>query len=80
MLSSLRPLFWALPTPRPHLHKQSPFILFIYFLGLHPQHMEGPRLGVKSGLQLLVYTTATATQDPSLICDPSPQLTATPDP
>ena len=37
--------------------------LFIYlFLGLHPQHMEVPRLGVKSELQLLTYTTATATQ------------------
>ena len=31
--------------------------------------MEVPRLGVKSELQLPVYTTATATQDPSGICD-----------
>ena len=29
---------------------------------LHPQHMEVPRLGVKSELQLPSYTTATATQ------------------
>ena len=29
--------------------------------------MEVPRLGVKSELQLLVYATATATQDPSHI-------------
>ena len=35
--------------------------LFI-FLGLHPQHMEVPRLGVESELQLLSYTTATATR------------------
>ena len=31
--------------------------------------MEVPRLGVKSELQLPAYTTATATQDPSHICD-----------
>ena len=43
--------------------------------------MEVPRLGVKSELQLLVYITATATQDLSHICDlHTPQLTATPDP
>ena len=31
--------------------------------------MEVPRLGVKTELQLLVYATATATWDPSLIWD-----------
>ena len=31
--------------------------------------MEVPRFGVKSELQLLAYTTATATPDPSHICD-----------
>ena len=31
--------------------------------------MEVPRLGVKSELQLLAYTTATATQDQSHACD-----------
>lgn len=31
--------------------------------------MEILRLGVKSELQLLAYTTATATPDPSLIFD-----------
>ena len=31
--------------------------------------MEGPRLGVQSELQLWVYTTATATWDPSRVCD-----------
>ena len=31
--------------------------------------MEVPRVGVQSELQLLAYTTATATLDPSLICD-----------
>ena len=32
--------------------------------------MEVPRLGVESELQLSVYATATATRDPSHICDP----------
>ena len=31
--------------------------------------MEVPRLGVESELQLLAYTTATATMDLSHICD-----------
>ena len=37
---------------------------FFAFLGLNLWHMEVPRLGVKSELQLLAYTTATATLDP----------------
>ena len=47
------------------------FDLFIYFvfLGPHLQHMEVPRLGVKSELQLQAYTTATATWNPSHIYD-----------
>ena len=32
--------------------------LFVCFLGPHSQHMEVPRLGVKSELQLPDYTTA----------------------
>ena len=43
--------------------------LFVCFLGLHPWHMEIPRLGVQLELQLPAYTTATATQDPSRVCD-----------
>ena len=42
---------------------------FFCFLGLHSCLMEVPRLGVKSELQLPAYTTATATQDLSSICD-----------
>ena len=57
--------------------------------------MKFPRLGVESELQLLAYATATAMQDPSCVCNlhhshsnagsqlclqPTPQLTATPDP
>ena len=43
--------------------------LFICFLGLHPQHMEVLRPGVELDLQLPAYTTATAMQNPSYICD-----------
>ena len=43
--------------------------LFFIFLGPHPWHMEVPRLGLKSELQLQAYTAATAMQDLSLICD-----------
>ena len=32
--------------------------------------MEVPRMGVESELQLPAYTTATAMQDLSLICNP----------
>ena len=41
----------------------------LLFLGLHPQHMKVPRLGIESELQLLAYATATAMQDPSHIYD-----------
>ena len=37
------------------------------FLGLHLHHMEVPRLGVKSELQLQSYATATAALDLSPI-------------
>ena len=39
------------------------------FLGLHLGHMEVPRLGVKSELQLPAYTTATTMPDLSCICE-----------
>ena len=42
---------------------------FNFFLGLHQQHIEIPRLGAESELQLLAYTTAIAIQNPSRICD-----------
>ena len=45
------------------------FLFFLVFLGLHAWHMEVPRLGVESDLQLLAYATATAMQDPSCIFD-----------
>ena len=45
------------------------YYYYFCFLGLYPRHMEVPSLGGRSELQLLAYTTATATQDPSLVCD-----------
>ena len=52
----------------------NPKILFTYivdffFLESHPRHIQVPRLGVKSELQLWTYTYATAMQDPRCICD-----------
>ena len=51
-----------LPTAQPKQHFFFFFFFFFFFV-------EVPRLGLKSGLQLLAYTTATATPDPSRICD-----------
>ena len=53
------------------LHGNQREILFFFspFLGPHPQHTEVPRLGVHSELQLPPYTTATAMQDLSCVCD-----------
>ena len=45
------------------------FVFVFCFLGPHLQHMEVPRLGVELELQLPAYTTATAMQDPSIICN-----------
>ena len=45
------------------------YFSFIYFLRLHLQHVEVPRPEVESELQLLAYTTATATPDLSCIFD-----------
>ena len=46
------------------------FIFFV-FLPFLPWHMEVPRLGVQSELELPAYTTATATAmpDPNRICN-----------
>ena len=45
-----------------------PLFCLICFLGLHLPHMEVPRLGVESELQLLAYTTAIAMPDLSYFC------------
>ena len=44
-------------------------INILVFLGLNPCHMQVPRLGVKSELQLPVYNTATTTWDPICVCN-----------
>ena len=43
--------------------------IFFAFLGLHPWHVEVPRLGVELELQPPAYATATAMRDPSLVCN-----------
>ena len=45
------------------------YLFILLFLGLHPWHMEVPRLGVLWELQLSAYATATAMQNPSLFCN-----------
>ena len=46
------------------------FVCFWFLIfRAHPWPMEVLRLGVESELQLLSHATATATRDPSLICD-----------
>ena len=45
------------------------FFFFFVFLGLHLGHMEVPSLGVELELQLLAYTTATATWNLSHVCN-----------
>ena len=62
---------WVFPTVKQwvKVKRRAVFCLFFFFLGPHPRHTEVPRLGVESELQLAAYTTATATCDPSHICD-----------
>ena len=43
------------------------FSFFFVFLGLHLQHMEVPKVGVDSELQLLAHPTAM--RDPSHACN-----------
>ena len=45
------------------------FNFFFFFLGPHQWLMEVPRPGIESELQLPAYTTATAKQDLSHVCD-----------
>jgi len=47
---------------------------------MNSQHMEVPRLGVQLELQLLAYTTATATWIQATSAVSTPQLIAMPDP
>ena len=43
------------------------FFFFFFFLRLHQWHMEVPRLGGQSELELPAYTTATAMRDPNFV-------------
>ena len=52
-----------------YTHTVINFLFFLLFLGPYPRHMEVPRPGVESELQLPAYTTAIYTQDLSHICD-----------
>ena len=45
------------------------FFFFFFFLWPYLWHMDIPRLGIEPELQLLGYTTATTTWDPSRICN-----------
>ena len=51
-------------------------VLLSFFLGLYPWHLEVPRLGVKSELQLPAYNNAGS----ELCLGPTSWLTAMPDP
>ena len=55
-------------------------LLLFGFLGLHPQHMEVPKLGVESDQQLLTlcHRHSNVRSEPHL--QPTPQLKATLDP
>ena len=48
------------------------FFVFLSFLGLHPRHVEVPRLGVQSESQPPAQATGTATPDPGHVCDLHP--------
>ena len=54
--------------------------VFSFFLGLHLQHMEVPKIGVESELQLPATATATATPDLSGVSNPHHSSRATLDP
>ena len=45
------------------------FFNFLIFLGPHPRHTEVPRPEVESELWRLTYAIATATSDPSWVCN-----------
>ena len=60
------PLIFTMLTAKESFHFTFYFIFFI-FVGLYLRHLEAPRLGVESELQLPAY--ATATPDLSHVCD-----------
>ena len=75
ILQDFSPRFSLLSCPssncEPLISVLSPRNFFFFFRTTLAAYgsMEVPRLGVESELQLPAYVTATATRDPSLICD-----------
>ena len=61
--------FWSESDGIGTYKSKSLFVFFFFSLGPHSRHMEIPRLGVQSELQLLATVIATATPDPSSVCD-----------
>ena len=49
--------------------RENKTINFFFLFKATPLHMEAPRLGIESDLQLLAYTPATESRDPSHICN-----------
>ena len=77
-LCALRSAWWLLGPLDSYRRQFSPpnitlslgfFFFFFFFSGPHPWHMEIPRLGNKSELQLPADATATAMPDPICVCD-----------
>ena len=64
LLAQLSPSHGGLPNCPIYL-----FILSFCLFGPHLQHMEVPSPGVESELLLLAYARATATRDPSCVCN-----------
>ena len=70
---------WMMAAPQPHtlvseydtsvvgVTSQTWLVFLVGLFGPHLQHMEVPRRGAESELQLPAYTTATP--DPSHVCD-----------
>ena len=65
-----------------HLFQDTAFLFSFpfFFLRPHLQHMEGPRLGVESELQLPAYGPQSPNAGSELHLLPTPQFVATPDP
>ena len=68
--AKLRGIFYESCLLSLHITVLKLYIFFyLFILQLYLQHIEAPGLGVESELQLQIYTTDTATLDPSHICN-----------
>ena len=50
------------------IHNKNYYSFFFHFLGLHLWHIDVPRLGAESELQLPAYATATTMQELICVC------------